>query len=176
MKTLAFLCCFALAAVGANAGDLKVGDPAPDFTLQASDGKTYTLSDFRGKQAVVLAWFPRAFTSGCTVECKSLAENGDSIRKYDVSYFMASVDPLAKNIDFARETKADFPLLSDPAKDVARAYGVLQMGTFASRVTFYIGVDGNILEIDSNVNPATSAQDMVANLARLGIALRAGGT
>jgi thioredoxin-dependent peroxiredoxin len=44
--------------------ELKVGDPAPDFTLQASDGKTYTLSEFRGKKAVVLAWFPKAFTGG----------------------------------------------------------------------------------------------------------------
>ena len=83
-----------LAAVPAAAADLKVGDPAPDFTLQATDGKTYKLSDFKGKQAVVLAWFPKAFTQGCTIECKSLAEHGDLIRKYDVTYFMASVDPL----------------------------------------------------------------------------------
>ena len=48
----------------ASAEDLKVGDPAPDFTLPASDGKTYTLSEFKGKQAVVLAWFPKAFTGG----------------------------------------------------------------------------------------------------------------
>ena len=53
-----------LAAVPAWAADLKVGDPAPDFTLQATDGKTYKLSDFKGKQAVVLAWFPKAFTAG----------------------------------------------------------------------------------------------------------------
>ena len=58
------------------------------------DGKTYKLSDFKGKQAVVLAWFPKAFTQGCTIECKSLAEHGDMIKKYNVTYFMASVDPL----------------------------------------------------------------------------------
>src|SRR5678809_1334973 len=81
-----------LAAVPAAAADLKVGDPAPDFTLQATDGKTYKLSDFKGKQAVVLAWFPKAFTQGCTIECKSLAEHGDLIKMYDVAYFMASVD------------------------------------------------------------------------------------
>ena len=55
---------------------LKVGDMAPDFSLQGSDGKTHKLSDYRGKSAVVAAWFPKAFTSGCTIECKSLAENG----------------------------------------------------------------------------------------------------
>jgi peroxiredoxin Q/BCP len=170
MKNLALLCCLALAAFAAHAGELKVGDPAPDFTLQGSDGRTHTLSDYKGKQAVVIAWFPRAFTSGCTIECKSLAQNGDKIRKYDVAYFMASVDPLEKNIGFAESTGADFPLLSDPSKAVAEAYGVLQAGTFARRETFYIGVDGTILKIDRQVQPDTSAQDMVANLDELGIA------
>ena len=169
MRILVLLCWLVLAVAGANAAGLEVGDPAPNFTLQATDGKSYTLADFKGRQAVVIAWFPRAFTSGCTVECKSLAQNGHLIRKYDVAYFMASVDPLRENIGFAEATAADFPLLSDPSKDVADAYGVLQMG-LALRVTFYIGVDGTILRIDRKVNPATSAEDMVANLAQLGIA------
>lgn len=162
----------AVFAVSAQAEELKVGDPAPDFTLQASDGNSYSLSQFRGKQAVVIAWFPKAYTSGCTVECKSLAENGDLIRKYEVAYFMASVDPLEDNIGFAEETNADFPLLSDPSKDIARAYGVLQMGLFARRQTFYIGVDGTILKIDTSVKPATSAEDMAATLGELGVATR----
>jgi peroxiredoxin Q/BCP len=158
-----------MAVAAAQGADLKAGDMAPDFTLQASDGNTYSLADFRGKQAVVLAWFPRAFTSGCTVECKSLAQNGHLLRKYDVTYFMASVDPLKENIGFARATEADFPLLSDPGKAVAEAYGVLRTGV-AARETFYIGVDGTILKIDREVHPATSAQDMAAALGQLGIA------
>ena len=169
MRILALLCWLVLAVAGASAAGLEVGDPAPNFTLQATDGQSYTLADFKGRQAVVIAWFPRAFTSGCTVECRSLAQNGHLIRKYDVAYFMASVDPLRENIGFAEATAADFPLLSDPSKEVADAYGVLQMG-LALRVTFYIGVDGTILRIDRKVNPATSAEDMVANLAQLGIA------
>jgi peroxiredoxin Q/BCP len=84
---------------------------------------------------------------------------------------MASVDPLKENIGFAESTGADFPLLSDPSKTVAEAYGVLQSGAFARRETFYIGVDGTILKIDRQVQPGTSAQDMVANLAELDIAL-----
>src|SRR4030095_4575302 len=136
MKALVFAG-LAFLAVGlaspVSAADLKVGDPAPNFTLKASDGKTYKLSDFKGKQAVVLAWFPAAFTSGCTIECKSLAEHGDLIKKYDVTYFMASVDALAAkeatakpgNMAFAQEHKADFPILSDPSKEAATAYGVL---------------------------------------------------
>lgn len=153
--------------------DLAVGDAAPDFTLAASDGKTYSLADFRGKQSVVLAWFPRAFTSGCTVECKSLAKNGDRIREYDVAYFMASTDPVEDNTAFAEETEADFPLLSDPDGEVARAYGVYSgMGGYAKRHTFYIDEQGVITRIDRSVRPSTSAEDMIANLQDLGVARR----
>src|SRR5437764_452958 len=60
---------------------VKVGDMAPDFTLQGTDGKMHKLSEYRGKTNVVVAWFPKAFTLGCTIECKSLAENGEKIRK-----------------------------------------------------------------------------------------------
>jgi len=172
------LCVTIIAAVAAIAGapllqaqsaELSVGDMAPDFTLQASDGNTYTLADFRGKQAVVIAWYPKAFTRGCTIECKSLAENGDMIRAYDVTYFMASVDPLEENIAFAAEHKADFPLLSDPSKETAGAYGVLGSRSVASRWTFYIGKDGRVLHIDKQVSPATSAEDMAAKLGELGV-------
>jgi peroxiredoxin Q/BCP len=158
--------------VGASAqtAELKVGDPAPNFKLQASDGKTYQLSDFKGKQAVVVAWFPKAFTQGCTIECKSLAANGDKIRKFDVAYFMASVDPLDQNTKFAAEQKADFPLLSDPTKDVAKSYGVLMAAGLANRWTFYIDKDGKIAHIDKAVRPATSAEDMIAKLGELKVA------
>ena len=158
------------AAGGAQtpAAELKVGDQAPDFSLQASDGKTYKLSDFKGKQAVVLAWFPKAFTQGCTIECKSLAEHGDMIKKYNVKYFMASVDPMEENKKFGEEHKADFPLLSDPTKKTAEAYGVLTAPDgVARRWTFYIGKDGKILAIDKAVKPATSAEDMAAKLGEL---------
>src|SRR5688572_7971025 len=145
--------------------ELKVGDTAPDFSLQGTDGKTHKLSDFKGKKAVVVAWFPKAFTGGCTIECKSLAANGDKIRKYDVAYFMASVDPVEGekgNKAFAESEKADFPLLSDPTKEVAAAYGVLNAERgFANRWTFYIDKDGRIAAIDKAVKPATSAEDMV---------------
>src|SRR5919109_273268 len=69
---------------------LQVGDDAPDFEMQGSDGKTYKLSDFQGKQAVVIAWYPRAFTGGCTKECTAFKEQGGSIREYNVAYFTAS--------------------------------------------------------------------------------------
>lgn len=158
------------AASAQPAVELNVGDTAPDFTLKASDGKTYKLADFKGKKAVVIAWFPKAFTGGCTIECKSLAANGEKIRAYDVAYFMASVDPLEENTKFAAEQKADFPLLSDPDKSVAKAYGVLSERGYASRWTFYIGKDGKIQAVDKTVKPATSAEDMVAKLGQLDVA------
>ena len=165
------------AAAGAQtpAPELKVGDQAPDFTLQASDGNTYKLSDFKGKQAVVVAWFPKAFTQGCTIECKSLAEHGDMIKKYQVKYFMASVDPLEGeqgNKAFAEAHKADFPLLSDPTKKTAEAYGVLNARGMANRWTYYIGKDGKILAIEKTVKPATSAEDMAAKLGELNVPTR----
>ena|SRR5687768_17083651 len=170
--------------------ELKVGDMAPDFTLQGTDGKTHKLSEYRGKQAVVVAWFPKAFTQGCTIECKSLAENGDKIRKFDVAYFMASTDPLEENIKFAKATsvtltgrggestvvekkEADFPMLSDPDKTVATRYGVMNPERgFANRWTFYIDKNGRIASIDKAVRPATSAEDMLAKLAEIKVATR----
>jgi peroxiredoxin Q/BCP len=155
------------------AADLKVGQLAPNFSLPGSDGKTYTLSDYRGVRAVVVAWFPKAFTHGCTIECKSLAANGDKIRAFDVEYFMASVDDIEDNTGFAEETAADFPILSDVDKSVAEAYDVLYpVVNIAKRHTIYIDKQGIVSKIDTNVNPETSAEDMVNNLATLGVAKR----
>ena len=175
MKYLALVIttvCVSLFAAMTWSGELAVGDMAPEFSLEATDGKTYTLADFHGKETVVLAWFPRAYTSGCTIECKSLTENGHLIRKFQTSYFMVSVDELKDNKGFATETNADFPLLSDPSKETAKAYGVLNKGGWANRHTFYIGANGKILAIDKDIKPATSAQDMAAKLAELAIPKR----
>lgn len=160
----------AAAPAAAAPVELKVGDAAPDFTLPASDGKTYKLSDFKGKQAVVIAWFPKAFTGGCTAQCKTLASSSDKIRKFDVAYFMASVDPVdgdKGNKAFAESEKADFPILSDDKKTVAAAYGVLNPRGMSSRWTFYIDKEGKIAAIDKAVKPATSADDMIAKLKEL---------
>ena len=148
---------------------LDVGDDAPDFSLQASDGKTYSLDQFKGKQAIVIAWYPMAFTRGCTIECKSLAQNGHLLKQFDVSYFMASVDSLEKNTAFAESTEANFPLLSDPSKKAAKAFDVLALYGIPKRHTIYISKEGKILLVDRKINAATSAEDIAANLDKLGV-------
>jgi peroxiredoxin Q/BCP len=153
------------------AADLKVGDAAPDFTLKGSDGKTYKLSDFKGKQAVVVAWFPKAFTGGCTAECKSMKENGEAIREYNVAYFTASVDTEDENKRFAESLELDYPILSDPSKSTATAYGVLNPTRgFANRWTYYIDIDGKISMIDKEVKFDTHGADIVAKLEELKVA------
>ena len=151
---------------------LEIGDQAPDFELQATDGNTYTLSQDHDKEAVVIAWYPRAFTSGCTIECKSLAQNGHLLKDLEVAYFMASVDDLETNTEFAEENDADFPLLSDPSKKTAEAYDVLAFYGVPKRHTFYIGKNGKVLFVDKQINAATSAEDIAQKLKTLGIPSR----
>jgi len=96
------------------------------------------------------------------------------IRSYDVAWFMASVDKPEDNKAFAEKEQADFPILSDPDKTVANAYGVIPAGRtpdrqMASRWTFYIGPDGKILAIEKTVKPASAGEEIVAKLAELGV-------
>ena len=160
-------------ATWAAAAELKVGDLAPDVEMKGSDGKTYKLADFRGKQAVVIAWFPKAFTPGCTAQCTSLAKGRDLLKPYEVAYFTASVDPVEKNTEFAKSVGADYPILSDPEGKAAKAFGVLPEGkAVTSRWTFYIGKDGKLAAIDKQVNTANHARDVAAKLGELGVAKR----
>jgi len=91
-----------------------------------------------------------------------------------VAYFAASVDPPEVNRKFADLLAADYPLLSDPKRVAATAYGVVTAGQpFATRWTFYIGIDGRILYIEKQVTPATLGRDVGARLAELGVRKRA---
>ena len=114
LLTLVLVAAMVAGAMAQSAVELKVGDTAPDFTLQGTDGKTHKLSDYRGKQAVVVAWFPRAFTQGCTIECKSLADNGERIRRFDVAYFMSScLEPDARRANEERLVRTWYDMVTD---------------------------------------------------------------
>lgn len=147
--------------------ELAPGDMAPDFSLEGSDGRTYRLSAFRGRQAVVLAWFPKAFTGGCMVECESIGASRGGLQRFEATYFAASVDAPATNRQFARSMGITFPILSDRGGSVARAYRVLGRSGFPSRWTFYIGIDGRILAIDKDVHVRTHGPDIETALTKL---------
>ncbi len=150
-------------AEGSPKGELAVGDEAPDFVLPGSDGKMYKLSDFRGKSIVVLAWFPRAFTPGCTRECKAFAQQGEVLSQLGVVYFAASCDKPEDNRRFAESLGAKYPILSDPDRKVALAYGVVDNPSgWAKRWTFIIDKDGKIARIEKKVQVDTHPQDLAA--------------
>ncbi len=150
-----------LASIGCKSdGGLSAGDVAPDFLLKGSDGNSYQLSSYTGKKAVVLAWFPKAFTGGCTKQCKAIAEN-----------FTISCDPLEGKkgiVKFAESLSVDYPILSDSSKSVAKQYGVLgDVLPFPKRWTFYIGKNGRILKIDKSVKTGSSGDDIAVTLGEL---------
>jgi|TARA_B100001971_G_C18151471_1_gene516048 peroxiredoxin Q/BCP len=92
------------------------------------------------------------------------------LKAFDMAYFMISVDDPETNKEFAESLDSDFPLLSNPTKEVAEAYGVVTAErAFPFRWTYIIGGDGKILKIDKEVNPSAAGQDLVADLKALGV-------
>jgi len=151
--------------------ELCPGDRAPAFTLSASDGRRYCLSDFAGR-AVVIAWFPKAFTGGCTNECRSIGLTYGALEKFDAAVFAASCDSVETNQAFAASMGIEFPILSDPDGTVARAYGVIGPLGLPHRWTVYIGVDGRILDIDRSVHTGSHGSDIASALERFGVSRR----
>lgn len=131
---------------------LKVGDEAPDFTLNGTNGKPMKLSDFRGKKTVVLAFFPAAFTGGCTKEMQAYASGFSKFEESNAEVFGVSTDNLPSQKHWAEQViKTPVPLLSDFMRKVSTQYGVLmpERGV-ASRTTFVIDTEGKIQHIDTD--------------------------
>ncbi|QDV33064.1 peroxiredoxin family protein [Tautonia plasticadhaerens] len=148
----------------------KVGDQAPEFTMTGSDGKDYSLSDFKGEKAVVLAWFPKAFTGGCTKQCTAYAQQGDLLKDLNVAYFTASTDTVEDNTKFAESVGADYPILSDPGGEVAKKYGVMMPDRpLAKRVTFYIDKEGIVRGIDTMIVTEDAGAETAEMLKELGL-------
>jgi len=153
-----------LQSCGGNAENLKVGNPAPDFTLQDSDGNNYTLSDYRGKSPVVVYFYPKANSPGCTTEACGIRDSFAKFKENNIIIFGVSVDSKKAIKEFINDHNLNFPLLSDENKEVSKAYGVLNNLGVDSRITFIIDKQGNIADIIRDVDVETHADD-VFNLA-----------
>jgi peroxiredoxin Q/BCP len=173
-----FLAAFAAVVFVCGSAQAEIpaaGATAPDFELQGTDGKTHKLSELtKAHKAVVVAWYPRAFTGGCTKECKAMKAQGAELKKFDVVYFTASTDPLDKNKDFAKsldiDSAKDYAILSDPDGSVATKFGIFNAERkAASRYTFIFGEGNKILHVFAKVNTDNHGSEVAAKLKELGI-------
>jgi thioredoxin-dependent peroxiredoxin len=144
-----------------------VGQPAPDFALLGSDGKAHSLRSYKGRQPVVLAFYPKAFTGGWTLEVCSLRDELSRLKAFNAAVYAVSTDPLPVVKDFAKKEQANFVLLSDASHKTAAAYGVLNAAGMANRVTFIIDRDGIVRYVDTKVDVRTHGKDLQAVLARI---------
>jgi|YelNatPaOPRAMG01_1025707.scaffolds.fasta_scaffold00093_52 peroxiredoxin Q/BCP len=146
--------------------DLKVGDKAPNFQLRGNDGKLHKLSDFKGEY-VVLYFYPKDETPGCTTEACSFRDDIVQIKKAGAQVLGVSVDDVGSHKEFTKKYGLNFILLADPEKKVVKEYGVLSDHGYAKRVTFIIDPDGLIAKIYPNVNPEGHAKEVLADLRAL---------
>jgi peroxiredoxin Q/BCP len=120
---------------------LRVGDRAPEFELEGSGGKTYRLADFRST-GVILAFYPGDFTPVCTKQFCSYRDDGDRLEALGVPMMGISPQSVESHEQFADRHGLTVPLLSDPGKKIARAYGVVGPGGFIRRAVFLIDGGG----------------------------------
>ncbi|HXG00983.1 MAG TPA: thioredoxin-dependent thiol peroxidase [Bacteroidota bacterium] len=126
---------------------LKPGMKAPDFTLPTGDGKQLSLSDFRGKK-VVLYFYPKDMTSGCTKEACSFQENLSAIKKKGAVVIGVSPDSPESHEKFATKYSLSFPLISDEKKEIVKKYGVWKQKSLYGKK--YMGVERTTFIIDEN--------------------------
>ena len=123
----------------------QVGDAAPEFKAQSTSGKEISLSDFRGKKNVLLAFFPLAFTGTCTKELVCFTEDFDQFARGHVQILPISVDSVPTLREFKNKLQMKTELLSDFKRDISRAYGVLNDDRFYSnRAYFLIDTEGRV--------------------------------
>ena len=153
-----------LQSCGGNAENLSVGNLAPDFTLQDSDGNSYSLSSYKEKNPVIIYFYPKAGTPGCTKQACGIRDSFSRFNENDIVVLGISVDSKESIKEFIKDNNLNFPLLSDENKEVSKAYGVLNNIGVDSRITFIVGKQGNIANILRDVDVETHAND-VFNLA-----------
>ena len=145
---------------GGNAENLSVGNPAPDFTLQDSDGNSYSLSSYKEKNPVIIYFYPKAGTPGCTKQACGIRDSFSKFKENDIVVLGISVDSKESIKEFIKDNNLNFPLLSDENKEVSKAYGVLNNIGVDSRITFIVDKQGNIANILRDVDVETHANDV----------------
>jgi len=150
---------------------LKVGDKAPDFTLQSDSGKEVSLSQFFGKKEVILYFYPKDNTPGCTKEACSFRDSINVFGSNNAEVLGVSPDSVKSHQNFIQKQNLNFTLLSDPDHKVAEAYGAWgeksmygkkYMGIL--RTTFVIGKDGKIKKVFEKVKPEGHAEEILNTL------------
>jgi len=154
---------------GVQADELAAGSPAPKFALLDQEAKTHTLANYRGRW-VVLYFYPKDDTPGCTTEACNFRDDLPAIRALNVQILGISMDDTQSHARFAEKYRLPFPLLADTEGDVARAYGALwSIGPMriARRHTFVIDPDGRVAKIYRNVKPASHSRELQQDIKEL---------
>ncbi len=141
---------------------LEVGTIAPSFTTVDDEGKTVSLSDFKGK-VVVLYFYPKDDTPGCTKQAQSFRDNYDEYNNKDMVVLGVSMDDQSSHKMFKEKYGLPFTLLVDSDGKITKAYDV-DGGGYAKRVTYIIDGEGQITHVDASVNTSTHAQDVLAKV------------
>jgi peroxiredoxin Q/BCP len=145
---------------------LAVGEPAPDFVAADQYGKTVSLKSMRGSP-VVLYFYPKDDTPGCTKEACSFRDSMDILKNRGVTVLGVSVDSEESHKKFVSKHRLNFSLLSDHERRIVRAYGVESSFNTANRVTYVIGPDGLIAHVFEDINTTTHALDVLKKLEEL---------
>jgi thioredoxin-dependent peroxiredoxin len=150
----------------------QVGQPAPDFRLQDQNGKWHTPADHKGHW-VVLYFYPKDFTPGCTTEVCAFRDDVAKLRQQGADVLGVSLDDVKSHAEFAEKYHVPFPLLSDADSKTAQAYGVLasKLGfKYARRTTFLIDPQGRVAKVYPDVDPEKNSAQVLADLAKLKVA------
>jgi len=143
---------------------LAVGTKAPEFEAPDQTGKIHKLSYHLGKW-VLLYFYPKDFTSGCTTEACGIRDNYEGFKKIDAAVFGVSADSVESHAGFSKEHSLPFPILSDPEKKIVSAYGA--NGIMTKRISYLIDPEGKIIKAYDNVDPAKHAAEVLTDLAEL---------
>lgn len=169
IPVLPLIAAFALAPAAYAAGLPAAGSKAPEFTLNSQKGTPVSLNDFRGKW-VVLYFYPKDMTKGCTIEAHNFQRDLAQYQQKNVAVVGVSVDTVDSHQQFCTKESLTFKLLADPTHDVTTKYGSL--GDFrgmalANRNTFLIDPEGVIRKVYVKVNPEVHSQEVLAALTDL---------